>query len=86
MELDFDNLPARSDAEQIIQSFDADTVLSYINFMRQRQLTMPEAVSEEENVIGLMLVRHLRTLRESKSRTKAKAKNTITTAPLADLF
>jgi hypothetical protein len=85
--LDLNNLPSRVEAEEIIKGFDAETTLSYINLFRTRQIDHPDMVSEDESVIGIMLVRHLRTLRESKSRTKtAGQKAAAAVAPLSDLL
>jgi hypothetical protein len=82
--LDLNNLPEIPEAEEIVKSFDADTTLSYVNMFRERQLSQEDSLSEKENIIGILLVRHLRTLRQSKSRAAPKKTNAL--PPVSDLL
>ena len=86
--LDFDNLPSNREVEQIINDMDFDTTLTHINICRRRQLDNPQFEPTTEEIrAGFLLVRRLRSLRETKSPTKRKAtKKTKGFASLTDML
>jgi len=75
MQLDFDNLPAtRSEIENIINDLGQEETLELVNAGRKRMLDPDHKPTEMELTAGIMLVRRLRGLRETRTRvSKAKA-------------
>lgn len=75
MNLDFDNLPTdRMELENIINNLSQEETLELINEGRKRMLTSDHKPSELELTAGIMLVRRLRGLRETKTRTTRATK------------
>ncbi len=83
MKLDFDNLPDRIEVESIINSLDSEETSELILIGRRRMLDEKREQTEGEIQAGMMLVRRLRALRETKARTPAsqKAKAKVVAAP-----
>lgn len=76
--LDFDKLPPQNEAEELINAMDSDETLQMINTARRRQLDDPNfEPTEEEISIGIMLVRRLRSLRETKKTRSAGKKPAV---------
>lgn len=88
--IDFDKLPAvdeLSNYEGIIYNMDMDDVLRNIHEARNRTLNNPDFVPSESEVrVGIMLVRRLRSMRETKTRTTKAAKAEKPTVSLSDLL
>lgn len=87
MMFDYNKLPAtRSEIEAMINAMDSEETLAAINEGRKRMLDPNHDPSELEVVAGIMLVRRLRGLRESKTRVKKAAAAPKAVPSLNDLL
>ena len=87
MQLNFDKLGARADVEAIINEMDYDDTLTHVNIGRRRQLDDKNFKPDEEEIrAGILLVRRLRSLRETKKTKKAAPKKSEGFASLADML
>ena len=68
--IDLHNLPSEDEAENIINATPYDDLLQLLNDYRERSLDDNIEQTEDEIRIGIMVVRRLRAMRETKTRVK----------------